>query len=463
MINDPSNRLKVERCREGNYDIIEIHLKTPAYDELKNESNNSQIPDHLRTWISFSTYKTYEDFAKDAAKDYETVIQQKLPPLFETIRNEASKKEGAIDQINSVTSLLAEKVRYMGDWRTIAGKFAPRNLKDVAESGVGDCKDFSAATIAILRSLGYKAQAAIVMRGPAYLPPEKSLPGYLNFNHAIAKITDREGKIYWIDATNFTSMADGIYSDICARPVLVLDSQNPSYEKIPAIDFQHSGISIVDVLDIKQNDVLSRTGSTTLRGEEAQPVTGAGLSHSLQSIEEAIIKEISGEATPAKKNITMPPLNSRIVKDVSISYSFEQENILLLTNDGPAILLNFTWSQPFIDTAADQVGTIFLEFPVTLNKKTVIKNVATLGTQDLSYKFKTPWVEARRECRLVDQGVEIIDNICILKSFISAEEIKSKEFKALKDAIKKYCTKLAIIVSKIDSKNSNSSPLATGG
>jgi len=93
----------------------------------------------------------------------------------------------------------------------------------------------------------------------------------------------------------------------------------------------------------------------------------------------------------------------------------------------------------------------------------IIKNVNANDAQHLSYKFKTPWVEARRECRLVDQGVEIIDNVCILKSFISAEELKSKEFKSLKDAIKKYCTKLAIIVTKNEIKNSNSSPLATGG
>ena len=90
--------------------------------------------------------------SKAISKDYETVINQDLPPLHESIRKEASCMTHSVDQINKVTSLLSEKIRYMGDWRTIEGKFAPRSLKAVATSGVGDCKDFSASTAAILLS-----------------------------------------------------------------------------------------------------------------------------------------------------------------------------------------------------------------------------------------------------------------------------------------------------------------------
>jgi transglutaminase-like putative cysteine protease len=463
LTNDPSNRLDVKQSTENKYCVIEVTTKKEAFDELFNESPSNQVPDSLKTWISVSSYKTFEDLAKAASKDYESVINQALPPLQEAIRKEAAKATNSVDQINTVTSLLNEKIRYMGDWRTVEGRYTPRSLKAVADSGVGDCKDFSASTIAILRSLGYKAQAAIVMRGMAYIPPEKELPSYLNFNHAIAKITDKDGKVFWIDATNFASMAGKIFPDISYRHALVIDSQNPSYEQIPMIEFQNSGTLIEDSIEIKENDILSRTGSIKLMGEEAQPSTGAGLAHSLQCIEEIVIKEVSGESCPLNKKVTLPPLNSRIVKDLTIGYSYEQENSLLLTNEGLGILLNFLWSAPFIDAADDQEGTTFVGLPTTLDKKTLIKNADAEKTKSLTYNFKTPWIEARRDCRIVDHGVEIHDHVCILKSFITAEEVKSKQFKELRGLIKKYCNRFAVIITKMNSIENKPSPLATGG
>lgn len=461
--NDPSSRLKIKKDKDDKYYTLEIISKKPAYDELINEPSSNQIPDNLRTWVNVSTYETFDDFSKALAKDYENVINQDLPPLQESIRKEAAKATNTVDQINTVTSLLAEKIRYMGDWRTVEGKFAPRSLSAVATSGVGDCKDFSASTAAILKALGYKAQAALVFRGMAYLPPEKALPGFLNFNHAITKITSKDGKVYWIDPTNFTSMADGVYADITDRPVLVLDSQCPSYEKIPTIDIQHAKVNFEDTIEIKDNDVLSTTGSIKLIGENAQGPTGAGLSHSLKAIEESIIKEVSGEATPSKKKVTLPPLNSRIVKDLEVTYAYEQENALLLTNEGPSILMNFQWSHPFVDTSDDQEGTMFVGLPVTINKKSIIKDVDAEKTKSIAYSFKSPWVEAKRECRAINQGVEINEQILILKSFVTAQEAKSKQYKDLKGLIKKYCNKFALIVTKIDTQKSRPPPLATGG
>jgi len=236
----------------------------------------------------------------------------------------------------------------MGDWRTIEGKMSPRPLTTVATSGVGDCKDFSASTAAILNALGYKAKTAIVFRGIAYLHPEKALPSLSSFNHAIVKVVDKEGKVFWIDSTNFTSMADGIYPDIADRPVLVLDSKDPSYEHIPNIDVNHSKLTFNDIIEIKDGNVISNVGSIEFSGEQAIDDTGAGLSFSLQSIEEAVIKQLTGEASPIKKKVTLPPLDSRIVKDFKIDYFFEQENNLLLTNEGPGLLLRTAWSQPFL-------------------------------------------------------------------------------------------------------------------
>lgn len=455
IINDPHDELVVKEYKEGPYYNLRVTSKKPTYRELTNESTSTQIPESLKTWVELSTFDSFEKFATALSKDYEDVLQQKLPPLQESIRQEAAKVTHPVDQINTVTSLLADKIRYMGDWRTIEGRLSPRSLKTVAESGVGDCKDFSASTCAILNVLGYKAKVAIVFRGLAYLTPEKSLPSFLNTNHAIVKAIDKSGKIYWIDPTNFTSMADGIYPDIAERPALVLDSKNSSYEQIPPIDANHSKIISEDIIEIKDGDILSDTGFMEFFGEQAIDSTGAGLIFSLQSIEEALVKELTGETTPIKKKISIPPLNSRFVKNFKIDYAFEQDHSLLLTNEGLGFLLKASWAHMFLDTSPSQIGTLFVSSPLTLIKKAFIKNMKAKQVEVLNFQFKSPWLEAKREFRVNSDGIELKEQVSILKSFITADDIKSKQYKDLKDFLKKYCRRSAMIMTKIDSKKIN--------
>jgi hypothetical protein len=450
LANDPDRKLEIKEGKEGQYQTLEIIAKKPAYGDLINESGNNQVPDHLKTWVHLSTYEKFEDLSKALSKDYEEVIHQDLPPLHESIKNSAATISSPVEQINKVTSLLSEKIRYMGDWRTIKGKLAPRSLNTVAESGVGDCKDFAACTASILNALGYKAQVALVMRGTIYLPPERTLPSLLYFNHAIVKATAKDGKVFWIDPTNFASMADGIFPDISNRPALVLDAKTPSYEKVPGIDYKHSKIDIKNTLGIKDKRTLSDEGSIKLSGEQAQEPAGAGLCHSLQSIEEAIVRQLSGETSPSKKKVTLPPLDSRIVKDLEFSYAYEQENDLLLTNAGPGILLKFSWAQAFMDTSDCQKGTTFIGLPLTLTRKTTIQDVDERNMKDLACDLDSPWVKAKRECRPVEGGIEINEQISLLKSFVTAEEASSTQYKNLKKSIKKYFNKLAIIVAKKD-------------
>jgi hypothetical protein len=216
-------------------------------------------------------------------------------------------------------------------------------------------------------------------------------------------------------------------------------------------------------MEIKENDILKTEGELKLIGESAQEFTGAALSHSLQTLEEATILTLSGEACPLKSKVFLPPLDSRIVKDLVISYSYEQENNLLLTNMGSGILLNFSWANSFIDTSMTQEGTTFVGLPATLHKTITIKNVDAEQAKALAYELKTPWVEAKRECHLSDQGIEMIETITILKSFITAEDVKTKEFQNLRQSIKKYCSKSALIISNLppqDLKKSMDAPLA---
>ena len=139
-------------------------------------------------WLSLSTLANWEELAHKVDTDYNEVINQPLPKLFSDIAKTAAEAKGDKDKIDTVTSLLSEKIQYMGDWRAIKGRFIPRDLNEIASTGVGDCKDFTVATIAILRSIGYKADPALVLRGQ-YEKSLNILPGINNFNHVIVKVT----------------------------------------------------------------------------------------------------------------------------------------------------------------------------------------------------------------------------------------------------------------------------------
>lgn len=449
LVNDPRKVLSIREDKEKAFQVLSVDLKTPICEATINEPQNSILEDSLSTWVSISTFNQFEDFAKNIAEHYEKIVDSStLPPLLESIKNEAVSQSNPLDQINTVTSSLSKAIRYNGDWRSIDGRFFPRTLEAITESSIGDCKDFATCLAAILRKLGYKAHVALVMRGMAFLPPQKELPSIKCFNHAIVKVITKEGQTLWIDPTNFVSMARGIFPDIANRKALVLDTKSPSYDTIPDVDFKHAQVAFSKTIHLKDNITLSAKGRLNFYGEQALALTGAALIHSPQAIEEIVIQKICGEKSPIKRKLILPDLSSRVVKDTFIDYDYEQEYITLLTNIGIGIPLDNGWEELFLNTSEQQQNTMFLGPPTTMKYHVTLDNVHASKLRDLAYKIKTPWLNASRTLTQKKRGIDVVEHVEILRSFISPTEIKSSAFKDLQSKIKKYCRNVAIIVGK---------------
>lgn len=445
VCNDPHGVFKINERKDGRSQVIEVQAQKPAYGDLFNESDLNQIHPDMMTWVGVSTHKDFVALGAPFVADYERVLKQNLPPLYEKIREAALPLQGAVAQINAVTTEL-QQVRYMGDWRTIQGRYCPRDLSVVASSGVGDCKDFATALAAILRALGYQADVALVTRGGFHVPAQKKLVSVQSFNHAIVKVVTPEGCVLWVDPTNFTSMADGIYPDIADRPALVLKSKQPSYEMIPPVDPAHAKIAIHDALEVQGQTTLVRQGRLHLTGEQAESLTGAGLSNSPQTIAEGVTRMLTGNSEPQKKVVKLPPLTSRVVQGVTIHYTLAQENEVLLSTSGPGILLGSVWVAPFMETKLDQVGTTCLGIPATFERTIVVKNVGVARAKSLEYQVKTPWLEATRTCEAIEGGVKITERAVIRKSFVTATDVRTKQFQELKNRLKMFCTQVALIL-----------------
>ncbi|WP_264331248.1 DUF3857 domain-containing protein [Wolbachia endosymbiont (group B) of Erebia ligea] len=448
-VNDPREVLEIAEEKNDDIHSISIALKKAVYENTTNEPHNGILNIKHNTWVSLSSLSEWEDLAKKLAPGYHSVINQPLPATFEAIAEFADNESTDEEKINAVTSLLNEKVQYMGDWRTVSGKFFPRDLEKIADSQVGDCKDFSASTAAILQELGYKVQPILVMRGTTSTSNPEALPNMGNFNHVMLRVINRDGKIYWIDPTNTVSMAQGIFPDIADRNALVLDSEEADYIKIPAVQGENSKVISHSELIIEDN-VVNEYGQLTVQGEAALGLTGVGLYYSDEQLRDSVFRMISGVYLDEeeKKFLELPDLTLRNVEDLTIKYEFQQKNKIFKTNLGPALNLGDNWLNDVVNTASDQVSDLFIGVPKTKESHMIIKDIKIKNCENLNFEIDSPWLYVNRFCKYKNDGTEFSNLITIKKSFITNEELKTAEYKNLKSELENNFSRASIIISE---------------
>ena len=446
-VNDPQNSLEVIEHKEKGNHVLKIKLKKPLIQSLVAESQDAFLDPETRTYVSISTEKDHQRMGKIQGKNYQPILTAPLPKAFDHIRSIASNIKDETDCINSVVSHLIKRISYLGNWNSAEGHFIPRTLEEIVRTGYGDCKDYSISLAAILNALGYKARVAVVKRDEIYLE-ENKLPGTNQFNHAIVKVVSPSGKTYWIDPTNNTTMADGIYPDIADRPALVLDHENPTYERIPPIDYRHAKCIWEEKITIRDEGYVAISGSSCLQGEAGKNLTQYLIMNPESVVRENLLRAYCDGGDPINPILTLPKSISSKVQDLVVSYSYEKENTLTPTNLGDAFPLKSTWHKPYVVTSQKHEGAIFVGHPQTRVGKKIFKKAKAKNLNSLAFSIKTPWLNAKRELITSDEGITIIETIEQLKSVISAKELKSPQFQKLRETLRKYCDGVAIILSK---------------
>lgn len=448
-VNDPRNVLKIAEEKKNGVHSISITLKKAIYEGLINEPHNGILNFKHNTWVSLSSLSKWEDLAKKLAPGYYNVITQPLPTIFTAIAESAANESTDEEKINVVTSLLNEKIQYTGDWRTVSGRFFPRDLEKIADYQTGDCKDFSVSTAAILQKLGYRVQPTLVMRGITSIPNSEALPNLDNFNHVMLRVTNKGGKIYWIDPTNKVSMAQGIFPDVADKVALVLDSKEVSYTKIPAVQAENSKIISHSELTIQDN-VVNERGQLTMQGESAMSLASAGLYYSNEQLRDSVFYIISGVSLneKEKKFLELPDLTSRNVEDLTIKYELQQKNKVFRTNLGLVLTLENNLLNGVVNTVSDQVSDLFIGTPHTRETHTVIKDIAIKNCAELNFEINSPWLYVNRSCKHQNGSTELNDIVAIQKSFITNEELNTTEYKNLKSELENNFSRASIIISE---------------
>lgn len=448
-INDPSGAFEIKKDEDKNGAIRNFTavLTHPIFTDVISEAPNSTVNESYLTWIEFSSMKDWNALAKDLAPHYEKVAKQELPTVLQNIIEAAKPIKNEEDQISIVTSLLNDKIQYMGDWRSIAGRFFPRDLSVIAASRTGDCKDFSAMTVAILNALGYEAYTAFVFRGEGVRTFDDGLPALGDFNHVFVKVKTKNGVVRWIDPTNSRSMSDGVFPDVAGKMAMVLDSKNPSYERVADINPKHSVISTYRKLTIEDNSVINE-GEIGLKGESALMFSGAGLYLSQNEIEDNIYFALSDMQLDEKNKLgmTLPDLSSRIVKDIAAQFKYKHNSQLFKTNLAPALKISSGWVDDLTSAAPDQVSDLIIGPQATIERKTVISGLKVKAIEALNYTKTTPWVDVQRACKQVDGNTEVNDVIVIKKGFIPRDDLASEEYKSLRHDLLQHFKNSAVIL-----------------
>lgn len=448
-VNDPTNAFEITQDTNANGTIHNFTavLVRPIFTDVISEAQNSTIDEHHLTWIDFSTMKDWKVLAKEYALNYEKVAKQELPRVLKDIITAAKEIKDEEEQINAVTSLLNEKIQYMGDWRSIKGRFFPRDLSVIAASHTGDCKDFSIMTVAILKALGHEAHAATVFRGVGVRTFDDNLPQVGSFNHIFTKVKTKNGLVRWIDPTNSRSMSHGVFPDVAGKMAMVLDSQNPSYERVADIDPAHSIMSTNRKLTIENNSVINE-GEIVLKGESALMISGAELYLSQKEITDNIYLSLSDIQLDEKDKlgVTLPDLSSRIVKDLVTPFKYRNNSQLLKTNLAPALRILSGWVDVLTSASPDQVSDLIIGPQVTIEKKMVISGLKVKEIESMNYNKSTPWVDIQRSCRYVDGNTEVKDTIVVKKEFIPRNDLASEEYKNLKQDVLRHFKNSAVIL-----------------
>jgi hypothetical protein len=427
-VNDPEKVLQIaEKNGKKQYEM-DIVLTKPII-KVAIDEQNMFLDGKLLPWVTISTLKESPKLGTMLVKQYEEKINQKLPPLFESIASEAEKQATLIEKINMVTAKLSEAITYMGDWRTIKGAYVPRALDEIVKTKIGDCKDFSAATVAILRRLGIASNVALVYRGIEPNPSPNHLPDLQRFNHAFVYVEDKD-KILWIDPTNFSSYAQGTYPDVADREALVLKPAASALLHTQVLDPKDSVVMISEKISLpkEEPDIAKVDGDLSLSGTFALGFTGADLRASKEVINQAIISAIANQSRVIDSHVSDYNLTSRIVSNIKLKFNLTEKHTRLKTTAGSAFLLPASNLMTILLTKTkDRVSDLAFNNPSVYHTHIVLPQTSLIGAE-ATCGVDSPWFTGTRKVSNTPDGIQVFEEFIVKKNKILNSELKSAEY-----------------------------------
>ncbi len=444
-LHDPDHFLKLTSHRAGGWNVVEIRSVRPMMNVVVDERYSFVRPDRLPQWL-VSTKQRWGDFAKTMIERYERIIQAPIPAAFAKIREDAAKRKTTIGKLNQITSELASRIRYFGDWQRRRGAILPRSLQEIAKTGYGDCKDFAVSVTAIARRLGLQANVAWIYRG-GYMVPDTTyqLPSTGGFDHAISRI--QSGRhVYWIDGTNETSWAQGIPADISNREAFVLNLPTPFLAKTPkrrARDsITHINLDYQPVAGPRsrshQQTQFEVHGHIKLLGESANQFYQQLFSLSQKMLDYAWVDALANGIELLKWRAGPKLEPKRIPQNETLKVHFRLGAMGFGTTAG----IGFPAPEdPIVRRLLVELkgryGDLKLFQPGIQNRRTVLNHVNFVGSRSLNCNIKSPWVNLSRTMKERNGSIILDDHDRIKTDYLPIEDLRSPLFASFQGKVRR--------------------------
>ena len=453
-INDPRNHLEVIENKTESLHTVQVNLKKPIYEVLIDEAFSTRIEPENSTFISVSTEAAetgYDRVGRLMANFFQPLLTETLPEELEAIRRDVEHINDEVECINTIGFHLSKKIRYFGTWNKVGGHIKPRPLKDIITTGYGDCKEYSACLASILDKLGYKARVAVVC--VSFFPLGKDeLYGFEHMNHAIVKAISPSGTTCWLDPTRGVIIAGSIPESIADRPVLVLDPENPTYERTPAIGCRHAISRLEKIITFTQNEGLKIKGSICFEGEDSAGIFGLFRANTPSFTRNYLTNSICGYKTdPTSMELILPEsLSSKKVESVRIPFSYIDDSLMTRTNLGDVFFLEGYWyDTPYMSVRKGNEGALCTGNLGTNIRIYTFENARVEGLDKLAFCIETPWINAKREVSLPKEDTIVItETIERLTTFVASKDQKSQVFENLQKTLRLFCKAAIVFLNK---------------
>ncbi|MCB0341817.1 MAG: DUF3857 domain-containing transglutaminase family protein [Pseudobdellovibrionaceae bacterium] len=444
--NDPNGTVSIRKTTKNGRHILKMQLKKPIFQQVTEEKFVAMDPTNY-TWVQVSTEKNWKRFADYFTKSYETILSEPLPDNYVKIKETAATAKALEDQVNLLMSQLSDQIKYLGDWRTVKGRYIARPLAEIASSGYGDCKDYSVSLVKLLRSLGYKAYVSLVYRTTDPMYVAWKLPSVGMFNHAFVYI-ESENKKLWVDPTNYISYSKAPLPDTHHRQALVLKTGVNELSEVPEIQLAEGGsIEVLHEVDVTKIGPREERLSYQTRGMAGQHLVQALLLYRSDLTRDLVEVGADMSHVTDAKLIEKPDKVQRILEDVKLVVKYQHDGNDMRTSAGRAYLLTMpTLVEPFLVSLFNRVGDIELGHSSKRSRVTRLNNVKVLGDfSKLNCKIKSPWLEAHRTIEPTDSGVVVSVESKVLARVVPARELGKGPFKKLRREVEKCFRDSALI------------------
>ncbi|MBY0553640.1 tetratricopeptide repeat protein [bacterium] len=395
-------------------------------------------------YITISTSQSWEQLSQYFSLQYKKVWDSKLPPEYQQIVSNAAKYKTTSEKIEYAGQEISKLIAYSGTWTNPQNKLIPQDFAKLLKSKTGDCKDYSASLVAVLRALKIEAYPALVNRSNIYSPKLikefSTFPQLLAFNHVIVWATDETKKVWWVDPTNPMVFAENISSDILGKFSLVLDGVSKDVKFLPESNSIANNLRLELLLKINDDNTVFGAGKLVLNESSYNSI---GQLERLKGIDG--IKPVINLLLEPTLKVDVDVVKNKTTRIPSYSFSYVSPSFIVekLKSYKAVVVANAAYL-PILKIRANEESNLgeVGEF----KSVTKILNAKAVDSYMSDCYARTPWIDAERFVENKKDHILVTDIVRTKKKVITKEEALSEAFQSDLQSLKKCYTANSIFL-----------------